>query len=79
MISFTVTAKLFCVFVFAYAKRRFSHDEAHIVIGGDFVPVEYENEYEPVTTISDLEFPTGSDTNRAVRPQKMVRGLKFRI
>ena len=24
------TAKLICVFVFAYAKCRFSHDEAHI-------------------------------------------------
>ena len=26
-ISFAVTAKLICVFVFAYAKSRFSHDE----------------------------------------------------
>ena len=31
MISFTVTAKLICVFVFAYAKRRFSHNEAHFI------------------------------------------------
>ena len=29
LISFTVTAKLICVF-FAYAKIRFSHDEAHL-------------------------------------------------
>ena len=29
-ISFAVTAKLICVFVFAYAKSRFSHNEAHI-------------------------------------------------
>ena len=28
--SCAVTAKLICVFVFAYAKSRFSHDEAHI-------------------------------------------------
>ena len=28
LISFAVTAKLICVFVFAYAKRLFSHDEA---------------------------------------------------
>ena len=28
-ISFAVTAKLICVLVFAYAKIRFSHDEAH--------------------------------------------------
>ena len=35
-ISFAVTAKLICVFVFAYAKIRFSHNEAHVysVISG---------------------------------------------
>ena len=27
-----VTAKLICIFVFAYAKRWFSHDSAHIYI-----------------------------------------------
>ena len=32
LISFAVTAKLICVFVFAYAKSRFSHDEAHMKI-----------------------------------------------
>ena len=31
LISFAVTAKLICVFVFAYAKSRFSHDVAHLV------------------------------------------------
>ena len=31
LISFAVTAKLICVFVFAYAKSRFSYDEAHWV------------------------------------------------
>ena len=30
LFSFAVTAKLICVFVFAYAKSRFSHDAAHI-------------------------------------------------
>ena len=30
-ISAFVFAKLICVFVFAYAKSRFSHDEAHII------------------------------------------------
>ena len=29
LISFAVTAKLICVFVFAYANRWFSHDAAH--------------------------------------------------
>ena len=31
LISFAVTAKLICVFVFTYAKSRFSHDAAHMV------------------------------------------------
>ena len=31
LISFAVTAKLICAFVFAYAKSRFSHDVAHLV------------------------------------------------
>ena len=30
LISLAVTAKLICVFVFAYAKSEFSHDEARI-------------------------------------------------
>ena len=30
LISFAVTARLICVFVFAYTKSRFSHDEAQI-------------------------------------------------
>ena len=33
LISFAVTAKLICVFVFAYAKSRFSHDAAHMETG----------------------------------------------
>ena len=31
LISFAVAAKLICVFVFAYAKSRFSHDAAQII------------------------------------------------
>ena len=31
LISFAATAKLICIFVFAYAKRWFSHDEAHLM------------------------------------------------
>ena len=30
LISCAFTAQLICVFVFAYAKSRFSHDKAHI-------------------------------------------------
>ena len=33
MISFAVTAKLICVFVFAYAKRWFSRDVAQMQSG----------------------------------------------
>ena len=32
LISFAVTAKLICVFVFAYAKSQFSHDAAHTIM-----------------------------------------------
>ena len=32
--SFAVTVKLICVFVFAYAKGRFSNDAAHINFQG---------------------------------------------
>ena len=31
LISFAATAKLICVFVFAYAKSRFSHNEAQFI------------------------------------------------
>ena len=36
LISFAVTAKLICVFVFAYTKLRFSHNEAHILMSYTF-------------------------------------------
>ena len=32
LISFAVTMKLICVFVFAYAKSQISHDTAQIII-----------------------------------------------
>ena len=38
LISFAVTAKLICVFVFAYADCWFSHEAAHIL----FVAVLYQ-------------------------------------
>ena len=31
LISFTLSAKLFCAFVFAYSKCWFSHDAAHLL------------------------------------------------
>ena len=32
LISLAVTAKLICVFVFAYTKSRFSHKETQIIV-----------------------------------------------
>ena len=37
LISFALTTKLICVFIFAYAKSRFSHEEAHMAIFGVLV------------------------------------------
>ena len=34
LISFAVTAKLICAFVFAHGKSRFSHNEAQMVKTG---------------------------------------------
>ena len=49
LISFAVTAKLICVFVFAYAKSRFSHNEAHLYeqaglcVSIDTEPINYDH------------------------------------
>ena len=45
LISFAVTAKLICVFVFAYAKSRFSHDAAHITI---YTPIQSPEMVSPI-------------------------------
>ena len=47
LISFAVTVKLICVFVFAYAKIQFSHNEAHMKI------IKPHHEYK--THLLDLE------------------------
>ena len=39
----------------------------------------YKSKISRVMTKPVLGFPTRSDTNRAVQPQKLVRGSKFRI
>ena len=36
LISFAVTAKLICVIVFTYAKSRFSHGAAQMILGCSF-------------------------------------------
>ena len=52
LISFAVTAKLICVFVFAYAKSRFSHDQARIISS------LYIGNFKPIATIMILRFWT---------------------
>ena len=37
MVSRAVTAQLICAFVFTYAKIRFSHDAAHIMVTRDAI------------------------------------------
>ena len=49
MISCAVTAQLICVFVFAYAKKRLSHNEAHI-------NHNYAHEQDDLTYLSSLNF-----------------------
>ena len=48
LISFAVTAKLICVFVFAYVKIRFSHDEPHIFAEPEVdIPSDFPFPFEP--------------------------------
>ena len=49
LISLAVTAKLICVFVFAYAKSQFSHDAAHITFKNlkSYTKVFYHGEEPP--------------------------------
>ena len=43
LISFTVTVKLICAFVFAFAKCWFSHDAAHILFWVPWHSGNFEN------------------------------------
>ena len=54
--SFAVTVKLICAFVFAYAKTGFSHDEAHMVVIFSS-PVQSTGRAIVVTLASALELP----------------------
>ena len=57
LISFAVTAKLICIFVFAYAKSRFSHDAAHIAV--EWKP--YKSAYGPKETETTTTASSGDD------------------
>ena len=62
LISFGVTAKLMCVFVFAYAKSLFSHDAAHYTVCSPVCIIAPMSNYflqtlarkAPNTTIADF-------------------------
>ena len=71
MISFAVTAKLICVFVFAHADCWFSHEVAH------YHDQNLSHYMSHLVRKLAMWFPTRSDTNRAVQAQKMARGWKF--
>ena len=51
LISFVDTAKLICVFVFAYAKSQFSHNEAHMSL----VVLESTVGFKPAASTTELE------------------------
>ena len=46
LISFAVTAKLICVFVFPYAKCWFSHDAAHLYFKHAFLTTKLNKKTE---------------------------------
>ena len=52
LISFAVTAKLICIFVFAYAKSRFSHDAAQI----NTIPAPIHSSWSPFLPPTGLCF-----------------------
>ena len=80
LIRFAVTAKLIRVFVFAYAKSRFSHDAAHFIQCIKIKQPATADLYEPRCEKTSFSgFLTRTDINWAVQPHKMARGLKFRI
>ena len=75
-ISFTVTGKLICIFVFAYAKIWFSHNEAHFNTKQELSEIglfpKIGNKQGTLDIIFEPHssgFPTRSDANRAVQPQ----------
>ena len=86
LITCAATAQLICVFVFAYAESRFSHEAAHsheavhIFYYKDKISeseLKEESDTQAKVAVEKLNYPTRSVTNRAVEPQKMVRVMKF--
>ena len=61
LISFAVTANLICVFVFAYAKSRFSHDAAQITCLSVLETVQ--SDIARLHVLADRETPMSTDGN----------------
>ena len=83
LISFAVTAKLFCFCVFAYAKIRFSHVAASNYFMEKYVDMRIISKLS-LNTSRNVRKPTmwiltRSDTNLAVQPLEMAWGLKVCI
>ena len=70
LISFAVTAKLICVFVFAYAKSRFSHDAAQIWILSAQCTRYEKNDEQPIHVCIQK-------TDQDKRP-KIAKGINYR-
>ena len=69
--------ELICVFVFAYAKSQFSHNEAYFIVDVSIFN-SCQMIFEPGREKNLCPgFLTRSDTNRAVQTQKIARCLKF--
>ena len=61
LISIAVTAKLICVFVFAYAKSRFSHDEAQISLCHSVKRTGFMKQLSSSKTSLKTDIPLDSD------------------
>ena len=72
LISFAVTAKLICTFVFACADCWFSYAAAQFFAKPQMSQITKKKQ-------QSLGFPTRSDTNSPVQLQKNGRILKFWI
>ena len=68
LISFAVTAKLICVFVFAYAKHWFSHDAAQMV-----------SHDKPSTYFDSIHFTlyVNATSNGAETPSRLTGDCSF--
>ena len=51
LISFAVTGKLICVFVFTYAKSRFSHNEAQLFVLNKLMEMRFSGDMSNITAL----------------------------